>query len=303
VTRRLAATDESAFASLIARAAAAGELLGSSDPHAEWVTRYAASALGHVGVAEVDGALAGVVLPEIKAILVEPGRRRQGIGRALVEEGLAIERERDRPNLLVGVLPDDEAGRAFLEATGFAFHSTLWDLDLEPGVEVSAPEWPAGTQARPIDRERDLRPWVELFNAAFADHATPLQLDADVMEAHRAEAPFRDEDLVLLEEASGELVGFCATEPRRRPDGSVEARGEIWTVGVRPEHQGHGYGRQLLRWGVAHLRETGVETVTLSVNGRNPRALGLYESEGFRRTSTRDRWAKPVPAAAAKGTP
>ena len=123
------------------------------------------------------------------------------------------------------------------------------------------------------------------------------------MAANQAEAPFRDEDLLLLEGPSGELEGFCATEPRRLPDGGVQARGEIWTVGVLPVRQGHGYGRQLLRWGVAHLREVGVETVTLSVNGRNPRALGLYESEGFRRTTTRDRWAKPVLAASAKGTP
>ncbi len=34
--------------------------------------------------------------------------------------------------------------------------------------------------------------------------------------------------------------------------------------------------------------------MTLSVNGRNAGALGLYESEGFQRTSTRERWARPV---------
>ena len=95
--------------------------------------------------------------------------------------------------------------------------------------------------------------------------------------------------------SGGELIGFSATEPKRREDGGVEPRAEIWTIGVRPDRQGAGLGRQLLRWGVAHLRELGVETVTLSVNGRNPRALGLYESEGFVRTSTRERWARPVP--------
>ena len=31
------------------------------------------------------------------------------------------------------------------------------------------------------------------------------------------------------------------------------------------------------------------------MNGRNPRALGLYEAEGFHRTATRERWARPVP--------
>ena len=114
------------------------------------------------------------------------------------------------------------------------------------------------------------------------------------MEADKGEAPFGDEDLLLLESASGELLGFCATEPKRGADGGVEPRAEVWTIGVRPEAQGRGYGRQLLRWGIGHLRDAGATTVTLSVNGRNPRALGLYETEGFHRTATRERWARPA---------
>ena len=292
--RRLTADDAPSLTALIERARDAGELLGSSSPHGDWIVRYALSEPDQIAVAEADGMLVGVVLPEVKALVVAPGRRRQGIGRALVAAGVEIEAERGRPNLLLGLLPDDAAGHAFVEATGFAFHSTLWDLDLEPGIAVAEPAWPSGTRPRPIDRARDLRAWVELFNAAFADHATPLQLDAARIEASRDEAPFRDEDLVLLEARSGELLGFCASEPKRLPDGGVEPRAEIWTVGVRPDLQGRGYGRQLLRWGVHHLRGLGVETVTLSVNGRNAGALGLYESEGFHRTSTRERWARPV---------
>ena len=46
--------------------------------------------------------------------------------------------------------------------------------------------------------------------------------------------------------------------------------------------------------GVARLRDVGVPAISLSVNGRNESALGLYESEGFVRVRTRDRWARPV---------
>ena len=99
--------------------------------------------------------------------------------------------------------------------------------------------------------------------------------------------------MILVEEAAtGELVGFCATDPGRR-DGRVADHGEIWAVGVRPDRQGRGLGRQLVRAGVERLRAIGVPNVSLSVNGRNEGALGLYESEGFVRSRTRDRWSRP----------
>ena len=292
--RRLATGDAASLTALVERARDAGELLGSSSPHGEWLVRPALYEPSMAAVAEIDGILAGVVLPDPKALVVEPAHRRRGIGRALVEVGLEIEREQGRGALLLGVVPGDVAGHAFLRATGFAYHSTVWDLDLASGVTVAGPAWPGGLTARTFDRARDIGPWVRLFNAAFADHATPLQLDEAGVRAGWGEPPARDEDLLIVEAADGEPVGFCASDPRRLDGDAVVPRGEIWTIGVAPAWQGRGIGRQLLRWGVGWLRQVGVVTVTLSVNGRNPRALGLYESEGFVRTSTRERWARPV---------
>ncbi len=293
IVRQLTSVDGDAFSASVDRAIAANELLGSSSPHGEWLTTWSLAEPHLVGIAELDGTFAGWVHPEVKALVVEPAFRRQGIGWALVELGLDMERLRARPNLLLGAVPGAEPAHAFLVATGFEQHSLLWDLDLAPGRPVAAPVFPDGIVARPVVAATDWRPWSELFNAAFADHPTPLQIDLDRAGTVPADLPWREEDVVLLE-SSGELIAFCATQPTRRPDGSVEPEGEIWTIGVRPDRQGKGLGRQLLRWGVQHLRGLGVETVTLSVNGRNAGALALYESEGFVRTSTRERWARPV---------
>jgi mycothiol synthase len=296
--RRLAPADLARLQAEVDRARAAGEFRGSSDPEAAFFVRMAGREPGAIGVAvEADGALAGFISPEFKVVVVRPDRRRRGIGRALVELGADIERERGRPNVLLGVLPADTVALAFLGATGFAYHSTVWDLDLPPDAVVVPAAWPAGHLARPFDRSSDVERWVALFNAAFADHATPLQLDPALIAADLDDPAIEDADTLLVEEVeSQELIGFCATAPDR-VEGEVRPHGEIWAIGVRPDRQGRGLGRQLLRWGVARLRSLGVRDVRLSVNGRNEHALGLYESEGFARRRTRDRWARPVVAA------
>ncbi len=293
--RLLREGDAEAFSALAARASAAGELVASADPHGTWTVRHALRDPDEVAVAEVDGALVGFVLPEPKVTVVEPAWRRRGIGRALVEAAAAIEGRLGNDAVIMGLLPDDEGSRAFLAATGFAYHSTVWDLDIAPDVPVTPAAWPDGVRARAIDRSRDLPAWVELFNDAFATHPTPLQmrLESTVVDWGRP-FPERDDDIVVAEAPDGTLLGFCSTDPARRPDGEPAPRGEIWTIGVHTGRQGRGLGRQLLRWGVQSLRDKGVETVTLAVNGTNARALGLYESEGFVRTSTRDRWARPI---------
>jgi mycothiol synthase len=280
---------------MVDAARAAGSFRASSDPEAAFFLKSFDLDPSIVGGAfEVGGDLVGFVSGEFKLAVVRPDRRRRGIGRGLVELAATMERERGRTALIQGRLPDDEQALRFLEATGFSFHSTLWDLDLAADAAVAEPNWPAGVVARPFGGAPDVEPWVALFNAAFADHATPLQLDASFITAGLEDPNLRDADLLLITEAAtGELVGFCATGPIRHGD-ALEPRAEIWTIGVRPDRQGLGLGRQLLRWGVQYLRSIGVHEIALSVNGRNERALGLYESEGFVRTSTRERWARPV---------
>jgi mycothiol synthase len=210
-------------------------------------------------------------------------------------------REKGYPELLLGVLPGEPVAPAFLAATGFAYHSTVWDLDLPPGAAPAPPAWPDGVVGRSFDASRDVEPWVAVFNAAFADHATPLQLSVDMIRAGLADPDSEDGDVILAEaSATGELVGFCATDPGRR-GGAVGTHGELWAIGVRPDRQGRGLGRQLLRAGVERLRGIGLAQLGLSVNGRNEGALGLYESEGFVRTRTRDRWARPVEPIAGTG--
>jgi mycothiol synthase len=293
--RRLVPEDEPRFAAFLARCVERKDLIASAAPHGDYVVKLVMADPSKAAIAEQDGTILGMVLPAPKALVVHPIARYMGLGTRLVEEGLAIERESGNPELIIGVEPDDKGRQTFLTKTGFAYHSTVWDLELPPDRDVAEPAWPDGVVTRPLDRDGDLDAFTGLFNAAFADHPTPLQLDAAQAHLLKDDPDFLPAEHTLVVEAGdGTLIGFCATEPRFVEDGVPGPWAEIWTIGVRPEHQGRGLGRALLRWGARHLREVGIPAVALSVNGRNPRALALYEAEGFERVRTRDRWARPV---------
>ena len=294
---RLTLGDVPALTPLVEAAVAAGDFAGSSDPRGNFFVRALDREPALVAVAWEHGQPVGLVSPDFKVLVVSASSRRRGHGRRLVEAGLTIERERHRADLFLGPPTGSAAALAFLVATGFAYHSTLWELALPPDRLVPSPGWPAGLIARSFDRSRDVVPWVALFNAAFAGHPTPLQVDEAGVISFNDDPDVDDNDVLVLEDLAegGALAGFCSTDPRRS-NNVIGADGEIGTIGVRPDRQGRGLGRQLLRWGVSRLRNVGVSHVSLSVNGRNEGALRLYEEEGFARSSTRERWARPVDA-------
>jgi len=57
--------------------------------------------------------------------------------------------------------------------------------------------------------------------------------------------------------------------------------GVISNIGVHPQHRGKGYGRQIMLFGLARLREGGCEQARLRVHVKNEPAIRLYESLGF----------------------
>lgn len=66
--------------------------------------------------------------------------------------------------------------------------------------------------------------------------------------------------------------------------------GDVQTIAVRTEDQGRGLGRVLLDALLDAARERGASSVMLEVRADNAAAIGLYESFGFERLSTRRRY-------------
>jgi mycothiol synthase len=293
--RVLRPEDRPALDAFLVAARERSDLRASSDPDLAFTMQVFSVQPGLFAGAFASDELVGLVIPDLKIAVVQPEQRRLGIGRRLVSLGLEMEAKRGRPELFLGSVPEAPGGATFLQATGFTFHSTVWELDLPADRTVESPVWPDGVRTRPFDRTRDVSALPIIVNAVFAHHPTPMVMEEEMVRASLDDPNVLDEDGLMLEEAeSGELVGFCTLDIQRKDGVVTSSHGEIGLLGVRPDRQGRGLGRQLLRAGARSLRNAGVPDVSLSVNARNEGALALYESEGYERVRTRDRWSQSV---------
>jgi GNAT superfamily N-acetyltransferase len=117
-----------------------------------------------------------------------------------------------------------------------------------------------------------------------------------------AAAPFKTaagpESTTFVAQQAERWLGVVTLE---REQGREKRRHIAWILRMYVAHgsAGAGVGRHLLRAALEHARELpGVAKVNLTVAAHNARAVGLYESEGFRTFAREeDAFRDPVPRA------
>jgi mycothiol synthase len=130
---------------------------------------------------------------------------------------------------------------------------------------------------RPFVRGVDDEAWVEVNNRAFADHPEQGGWTVDTLHRRQAE-PWFDPQGFLLHERDGRLAGFCWTKLHRRHDPPL---GEIYVIGIDPDFQGLGLGRELTLAGLDSIAGRGIDVGMLYVDGANTPARSMYERLGF----------------------
>ncbi|MQA77794.1 MAG: mycothiol synthase [Streptosporangiales bacterium] len=203
-------------------------------------------------------------------LVVAADARRHGVGRALVAAA-----ERTDPRLRVWAHGGLPAAAAFAERLGFAPVRSLWQmrLALADVPDLPEPVAPDGLTVRLFRPGADERAWLEVNARAFASHPEQGRVQLADLEA-RERADWFDPEGFFLAERDDRLVGFHWTKVE-------DGVGEVYVIGVDPGEQGTGLGKVLLLTGLAHLRDRGLDTVTLYVESDNTAAVGLYRKLGF----------------------
>lgn len=222
-------------------------------------------------LAREAGALVGVVelvgYREIEGtILVEPARRRRGLGRWLATEAA---RELARRELTSWLLACDEAfpgGAAFASALGGERTFYEHRLTLDP---ARVP--PANWHPAPLDFRRahgsDGPAIAAITAAAFSD-------PPDAVLEWIAQDLARPDRRWFLGLEHGVPVGSLRVI-------AIAGGADITAFGVLPQHQGRGHGRAILSRTIALLLAEGVAPINIEVETENATALGLYRSCGF----------------------
>jgi mycothiol synthase len=225
--------------------------------------------------------IVGYCTPRHGDLTVHPDRRRCGHGRRLVAAATRILAERGDDELALHVPPHLPASRAFADALGFRYRSSLWQFELPTDGHVPAPMFPSDVTTRTWGASEDVDRWASFVNATFEGHPTPIRLTPEVVRRVNAEPRFDPEGLLIVAPVSDpdEPIGFARVEVL--PDPGDPATGYVTLIGVLPAWRGRGIGRELLRWGVTYLRGKGVGPVQLSVEAANERATELYRRHGF----------------------
>lgn len=85
--------------------------------------------------------------------------------------------------------------------------------------------------------------------------------------------------MVHVAEVGGTIVGVVGGG-RARPGAPPSYPGEVYALYVRPEHQGKGIGRALLRVAARGLVERGLAPMVIWTLFNNPNSRGFYEALG-----------------------
>ena len=135
----------------------------------------------------------------------------------------------------------------------------------------------------------DVQDIIRINNSAFDWHPEQSGMTEKRLQDTQSEAWHLDEGFRILEE-NKTIKGFCWMKIHGKfcscCSSSKKLKGEIFVIAVDPSFQGTGVGRQLALSGLEWLSTQKIRETFLYVESDNFAALKIYESIGFKHSST-----------------
>lgn len=156
-------------------------------------------------------------------------------------------------------------------------HSYLLERE---AIGVAEPTFSEGYDLRPLVFGRDECLWCEVRNESFAKllgHETPVT--SEMISKMQDSASYLKGGMMILYH-NEKPVGIIRAVKEFYKD---EFRTYIGPIAIKPDYQGKGLGKNLLRAGLKFGIDNGLCKAFLTVNGENDKAISLYIREGFRK--------------------
>jgi mycothiol synthase len=250
----------------------------------------------------IDGSRAFVSICALR-----PSERRQGIGRAmlgwcearLAAKAIALPDRAAVPGTMQAFAYGNDAGAvALLERTGWARTGHGYEMVRLTMDDIPDVPMPGGLVVRPIGIDAPSRRAVwDAGVEAFRDHRAEQEATEEDWLQFLGD-PHHDPSLWLVafdgDEIAGAVLGKI--DPAENAHHGRE-RGIADEVFTRRAWRRRGLARALLARALVRLRDHGMTSAYLGVDGLNPnQAMTLYSSLGFETSSMSIDWTKPLPA-------
>ncbi len=200
--------------------------------------------------------------------MVHPAYRRRGIFRRLLDAARVECKRRGIPTLLLIVEQASADGLAFVRSLPASYDHSEYKMVLD---ELRIPErYDATVQFRP---------------ATSADIPAMKHITVSAFDQPEDEVDWYTERILKDSPTRRFFVGMVGETVVGKIDIVFnEQEAFIYGFAVASEYQGRGYGRTILARTVQEILAHGQQYIALEVETQNERALGLYQSCGFRVT-------------------
>jgi mycothiol synthase len=250
-------------------------------------------------IAEIGNVIAGYVDIETEMVIgrvvldcrVHPEHRREGLATKLFNCAMNRIKELGVRVVHVNIRQDNMVAGGTLAELGFSLVRQFLELRLNIG-HVD------GLDSHPAIEWRYLQPGQEdeltkLQNRAFAGTwgYNPNTVETITFRISHSAGSHKD---IVLAYDEDRAVGCCWTGISCEGGIPSVRKGRIHMLGVDPDHRGRGIGRELMRVGLARLRDRGLTVAELTVDSDNEAACDLYQAIGFEAQARTLWYEKPI---------